>query len=234
MQNLTVTTEKANLPAAKQASLLPPSMRQEIELSSAGEWNLQQAKERLSYPVCQRVMRTELTRLNALLKAAEPREIMACLGKLTLHYPMTNMSESEKTMLLEDYIDDLSHYPAWAIAEVCREYRTDPTNQFFPKAAVLPAMAKKACAYQAKIKQSIERILDSASQNSCSPVRNLAAALTAEPPRVSSNSVAACTSIPLAEKVKRTIAEMRKAGVAEGDIEEFAMPYGGLHALAFA
>lgn len=218
MQTLPEIRKPTNPPAAKQPSLLPPSMQQEIELSSAGDWNLEQAKERLAPPECQALLRTEMARLESLLSPAKPQEIMICLGRLMLHYPMANMSEHEKTMLLEDYIDDLSRYPAWAIVEVCREYRRDEKNQFFPKVSILANMAARAIAEHAKARKSIAIILaDDSSKKRPEPVAELMASLTTPP----SKRIETAPAISREQRVANTVAAMREAGRPEEDILEF-------------
>lgn len=53
---------------------------------------------------------------------------------------MTNMTQHEKTLLLEDYVDDLAQYPAHMLNKACRQYRLNPENRFFPKVADLIAL----------------------------------------------------------------------------------------------
>jgi hypothetical protein len=89
---------------------------------------------------------------------------MACLGKLLLHYPMTNMTEREKTSLLEDYIEDMSPYPTWAIVEACRHYRKNAENQYFPKVAVLVESLRGKCERNQMMRHNIRNILNFSTQ----------------------------------------------------------------------
>lgn len=134
-----------------------------------------------SSPERQEMLRHESQRLRGLLARPREEEVLTLLGKLILHYPMANMTTQEKTLLLEDYVDDLSDYPAWAIQEACRTYRRDPDNKFFPKVAVLIDLAKSLCSRHKRMISHIALILDQADRDASkqsSPVTALAKQFT--------------------------------------------------------
>lgn len=62
-------------------------------------------------------------------------------------------------MLLEDYILDLSTYPASMIGEVCREYRLEKNNEFFPKIGALVALLGVKYRPLLKRRNNIEALL---------------------------------------------------------------------------
>jgi len=163
------------------------------------------------------LLEQEIERLRQQLTPCTPEEIIASLGKLLLHFPMTNMSTHEKTLLLEDYIEDLSDFPEQAVLDACKEYRLDPDNKFFPKSAVLVSLCKnKIYPLNKKIK-----IIKEAMQE----------ADRVPEPRLSEEQIRALTAdlrrsltadITAEEKIQRTIDHMRSAGASEKDIQEFA------------
>lgn len=78
--------------------------------------------------------------LQAALLPANPEDVFAELGRLKLHFPGTSMSERENELLIRDYIADLSLFPMDLIELVCREYRLNGDNKFFPKLGTLRSM----------------------------------------------------------------------------------------------
>lgn len=81
------------------------------------------------------------------------------LGRLVVHCPMRNMDERQFGVLFNDYLDDLSPYPAQMIAEACREYRLDPKNTFFPSSAQILALVNQRWYPVNKRLKTIERLL---------------------------------------------------------------------------
>jgi hypothetical protein len=80
------------------------------------------------------------------LKPARPSEILAILSKLRLHYPLANIESRQVEIFLSDYVEDFSFAPLDLLLEVCREYRRNPTNQFFPKIGeLLQPIKEKWC-----------------------------------------------------------------------------------------
>lgn len=57
------------------------------------------------------------------LSPASANIIAVCVQKLFLHYPVKDMKESENEMLMQDWLEDLSEYPNWAINDACVHYR---------------------------------------------------------------------------------------------------------------
>lgn len=110
-------------------------------------------------PSLRQQLLNEIRRLDSLLIPAHRNEIKSCIARLILHYPMTNMSEDEKTILLEDYIEDLAEFPASIIAKICKEYRIDPKNEFFPKSAKLIDKCKVAIYPLLKKRRTIQEAL---------------------------------------------------------------------------
>jgi hypothetical protein len=192
---------------------LPPSIEQELSLAKASEWNLTQAVEKLgSSQSSRQALQAEAARIRRLLRAAAREEIMTCLGKLILHCPQANMGENQLRLLFEDYLDDLSPYPANAIAEACKEYRLNPENRFFPSSGWLLAKAKEIT-YPLRRKLSIiEKILDAKPEPRREPVTAEAWA------NLRKNLGAELRTADAKSKFDATIEAMRKAGAPEADI----------------
>jgi len=203
---------------AKPQTVLPLSMEREIGCAQSGKIGMENLaaiiRQSKSY---RQLLEQEIERLRQQLTPCTPEEIIASLGKLLLHFPMTNMSTHEKTLLLEDYIEDLSDFPEQAVLDACKEYRLDPDNKFFPKSAVLVSLCKnKIYPLNKKIK-----IIKEAMQE----------ADRVPEPRLSEEQIRALTAdlrrsltadITAEEKIQRTIDHMRSAGASEKDIQEFA------------
>jgi hypothetical protein len=84
-----------------------------------------------------------IRQLEIALEPASPREILALLAKLRLHFASSVMSEEEVALLLEDYLTDLAPYPSDLIEQACIEYRKDEKNLFFPKISQLLSLMNK-------------------------------------------------------------------------------------------
>lgn len=78
--------------------------------------------------------------LQELLLPAKPEDVFAELGRLKLHFPGVVMEERENEILIQDYVIELSIFPIDLIKLVCREYRLDGSNKFFPKLGQLYTM----------------------------------------------------------------------------------------------
>jgi hypothetical protein len=166
----------------------------------------QQAREALS---------AEAARCADLLKPSRRDEVMALLGKLILHFPQTNMGDNQLLVLFEDYLNDLKEFPAFAIAEACKEYRLSPENRFFPSVGWLVSRSKDAT-YPLRHKLgTIQKIL------------------RAEPPKIKKSVTAeqwaelrqnlgASLSGEIKErKLEATVEAMRESGAPQGNIEAF-------------
>jgi hypothetical protein len=166
-------------------------------------------------------MLEELDRLDYRMRPAARDEIKVFLAKLVLHFPMTNMTQHEKTLLFEDYIEDLGRFPADIVAAACREYRLDPANEFFPKAARLIAACGGKYSVLGRRRKTIAVALEEGKRMS---ERRLSdAELKAMMERVREIEIPQPTP---KEKIAATIEAMRKAGAPESDIAEFAASQG--------
>jgi N6-adenosine-specific RNA methylase IME4 len=203
--------------AAKPEKALPPSMLREIELAQAGEWNLSRFAELVSTSeTAQQQLREELIRLDFLMRPATEDEIAVCLGKLILHFPMTNMSEHEKTLLLGDYIAELGRFPVEIIAAVCREYCLKPESEFFPKAARLIAGCAGKFSVLARRRKTIAAVLEEGQR--LKERRLSDAELKVMMERVRDIEIPQPSP---EEKIAATVEAMRKSGAPEADIEAF-------------
>ena len=77
--------------------------------------------------------------LESSLYPSDPKEILMAITTLKAHFPGQSMSEKENEILIRDYLTDLSIFPADLIEQVCREYRLDGNNKYFPKVGQLYA-----------------------------------------------------------------------------------------------
>jgi hypothetical protein len=78
--------------------------------------------------------------LQKALLPTDPRKVFAEISRLKIHFPGIAMSERENEILIHDYITELSIFPADLIELVCREYRLDGENKYFPKLGHLRSM----------------------------------------------------------------------------------------------
>ena len=161
-------------------------------------------------------LREELSNLDARMRPAAPGEVKVCLGKLVLHFPMTNMTQHEKTLLLEDYIAELCRFPAAIIADVCREYCLKLDSQFFPKAGQLIAGCVGKFSVLVKRRKTIAAAIEEGQRLKERRLSDkeldamMAGVREVEIPQPTRE-----------EKIAATVEAMRKAGCPEADIEEF-------------
>lgn len=215
-RNTQLTAESRSL-QARPPKALPPSIEREIEMARAGQWNLTKFAELVSTSdTLQKQIREELERLDYWMRPATKNEIKTSLAKLILHFPMTSMTEHEKTLLLEDYIAELGRFPAAIIADVCREYCLKLDSQFFPKAGQLIAGCVGKFSVLVKRRKTIASAIEEGQR--------------LKERRLSDKELDAMMAgvreveIPqptMEEKIAATIEAMRKAGCPEADIEEF-------------
>lgn len=166
-------------------------------------------------------LEAELIRVESRMTPAKPDEIKTCLAKMILHFPMVNMSQHEKTLLLEDYIAELGRFPADIIASVCRKYCLNIESEFFPKAAKLIAgcvgkfsilsrrrkTIKDAIEESARLKQ--KRLSDDELKAMMDRVREV------EIPQPSQE-----------EKIKATIEMMIKQNATQEEVDSFLVSMG--------
>lgn len=108
------------------------------------------------------------------------------------------------TMLIEDYIHEMSQFPAETIAKACRQWRLVPENRFFPSLAELLAKCRLYNGPFHSRMRAIESVLKHKPQPERRPEPELAL-----PP------------ITKEEKIRRTIEAMKASGSPQADIDEF-------------
>jgi hypothetical protein len=67
------------------------------------------------------------------LKPASSIQVLKNLANLRLHFPINDITEQESSLLMRDYLTDMSVYPDDIIYQACVEYRRDVESQYFPK-----------------------------------------------------------------------------------------------------
>lgn len=78
-----------------------------------------------------------------LLIPATSEEIGLHLGKLALHYPQPDLSETASATRWNDWIEDFSTTPLDILAAACRDWRRSE-NRFFPSPGQLLALCVEA------------------------------------------------------------------------------------------
>ncbi len=78
--------------------------------------------------------------LQKALFPANPEDVFMELSKFKLHFLGVPLEERENEMLVSDYVAELSLFPIDLIELVCREYRLNEKNKFFPKLKELRLM----------------------------------------------------------------------------------------------
>jgi hypothetical protein len=215
--NTQLTTQEPRSLQAKLQTALPLSTQREIDMAQTTEWNLTRFAEMISTSdILRGQLQEELDRLDYRMRPATHDEIKVCLGKIILHFPMTNMTQHEKTLLLEDYIAELGRFPADILAGVCREYCLNTESEFFPKAARL--IAGCVGKYSVLVKRR-KTIVEALAEGQRMKERRLSGAdLDAMMGRVREVDIPQPTK---QEKIDATIAAMRASGAPEADIEAF-------------
>lgn len=61
-----------------------------------------------------------------------PNELRIELERLGTHFPRTDMNPAKWVMLAQDFWEDCRHLSLPHLRDLCRAYRQDPDNRFFP------------------------------------------------------------------------------------------------------
>lgn len=101
-----------------------------------------------------------ISRFEKLLEPSCDTETIQLLAKLRLHFVLSQLSEAEIGILINDYLEDVSIYPLDIIEQACIDYRRDKNSLFFPKVGQLLELIKERW-YPRKYKlQKLKKLLD--------------------------------------------------------------------------
>ena len=98
--------------------------------------------------------------IESLLIPARISQILPILVKLRIHFPITILSGDEISILMRDYLTNLSSYPLDIIEQTGDEYISDGKNNHFPKIGQLLEVIKvKWCLRKYKLKK-LKKLLE--------------------------------------------------------------------------
>lgn len=73
------------------------------------------------------------------------KQISAILSKLALHYWRPDFTPAQVNLLMGDYLDDLEGKSPYDVDAACRQYRSNPDNQYFPRTGQLLELMGEKC-----------------------------------------------------------------------------------------
>lgn len=98
--------------------------------------------------------------IEKLLEPANETDIIPLLVKLRLHFSLQHLSEIEISILINDYLEDISIYPIDIIEQACIDYRKCEKSLFFPKVGQILALIKDKW-YKRRYKlQKLKKLLE--------------------------------------------------------------------------
>lgn len=95
------------------------------------------------------------------LEPARPEEIAILCERLALHYPAMGRTAREARLVAEDWIEDLSEYPADLVHEACRLWRNS-TQRFMPTSGQLMEPIKPIWNYRVALGKRARAFLEAA------------------------------------------------------------------------
>ena len=75
-------------------------------------------------------------------RPCEPERLGVALKRLSLHYAIPQMTETERDSFWADYRADIGHIPGDLIEDACEQWRRDPARKFFPRPCELLEMVE--------------------------------------------------------------------------------------------
>ncbi len=90
------------------------------------------------------------------LQPVEPEALGVLLKRLSLHYPMPQMTDTERRHFWLDYRRDLRHLPLDVIEHGCDLWRRDPGRKYFPRPCELLVL----CEWKLQSRQNDSRNLE--------------------------------------------------------------------------
>ena len=95
---------------------------------------------------------------SSMTKPASFPEMAAHLAKLALHFWTPNMSPEQASQKFQDFFADLEGISEPTLARACQQYRTDPSNSYFPTPGKLLALCAEERSQTLRIRRGIRRM----------------------------------------------------------------------------
>jgi hypothetical protein len=123
-------------------------------IDSIARWRLPAHVDQDDLPA----IRSAVDQLNVFLETSDPREVANPVYALLLHYKdARQLSKEEEMSLAGDWIEDMSDYPAWAVADACRSWRR--TRKWPPKPCEIIELCETAIAQHRDVRDRLVEIL---------------------------------------------------------------------------
>ncbi len=93
-------------------------------------------------------------------RPAEIKDFVVHLGRLSLHYWRPDFTPEQAKLMFQDFAADMAGVTAGELVDVCREYRQDPLNRFFPTPGKLLELLDHQLTQRRRDKFAAKRLLD--------------------------------------------------------------------------